>query len=323
MNNPVTTRLNKRMAELGLCSRREADAWIERGWVRVNGEVASMGMQVAPDARITVDKQAQGQQAQRVTVLLNKPMGFVSGQAEDGHEPAITLINPRSHWRQDSSGLRFTPPQLMDYEGFRQMVLGADLRPVKTNEMKDLIDVGRNHELVYNPYSKANNSSNQATVKLAVESVQKDEAKLILQHSKPDSYEAKNFREFKKLFDKLLTKNPKFENEEEVVSWLRTVPTDNYPQIFTFDFEIGYLVSLCGIMAKWMKKDLYETKRTEFAWFLDFLTHIASLKAFAISVKPMLKSAEKIELRKTLDQLADKNQTMLDIVEDLKAKYIK
>jgi 23S rRNA pseudouridine2604 synthase len=39
-------------------------------------------------------------------------MGYVSGQAEDGHEPAITLINPRSHWGGDPSKLRFTPPHL-------------------------------------------------------------------------------------------------------------------------------------------------------------------------------------------------------------------
>jgi hypothetical protein len=38
-----TVRLNKRMAELGMCSRREADDWIERGWVRVNGKPAEMG----------------------------------------------------------------------------------------------------------------------------------------------------------------------------------------------------------------------------------------------------------------------------------------
>jgi 23S rRNA pseudouridine2604 synthase len=107
-----TVRLNKRMAELGLCSRREADAWIERGWVRVNGEVASMGMQVTPDVHITVDQEAQGQQRQQVTILLNKPIGFVSGQAEDGHQPAVTLVNPRTHWRDDRSGQRFSPPQL-------------------------------------------------------------------------------------------------------------------------------------------------------------------------------------------------------------------
>ena len=108
----ATSRLNKRMAELGLCSRREADDWIARGWVRVNGAVAVMGLQVAPDAEIEIDRAAQGQQDSRVTMLLHKPIGYVSGQAEDGHEPAVVLVNPRSHWREDLCGLRFSPPQL-------------------------------------------------------------------------------------------------------------------------------------------------------------------------------------------------------------------
>ena len=109
---PLTSRLNKRMAELGMCSRREADDWIGRGWVRVDGQVASMGMQVAPDARIAVDKQAQGLQASQVTVLLNKPMGIVSGQAEDGHQPAITLIQPQLRWSADNARFFFHPKQL-------------------------------------------------------------------------------------------------------------------------------------------------------------------------------------------------------------------
>ena len=111
-NAAAPVRLNKRMAELGLCSRREADDWIERGWVRVNGEPAPMGVQGHADDRIEVDPKARGQQAQQVTILLHKPMGYVSGQAEDGHEPAVMLINPRTHWKGDGSGSRFTPTQL-------------------------------------------------------------------------------------------------------------------------------------------------------------------------------------------------------------------
>jgi 23S rRNA pseudouridine2604 synthase len=107
-----TSRLNKRMAELGLCSRREADDWIAKGWVRVNGQVAVMGLQVAPDARIEVDPQAQGQQSRQVTILLNKPIGYVSGQAEDGHQPAVVLVQERNHWKGDAAKLRFTPQQL-------------------------------------------------------------------------------------------------------------------------------------------------------------------------------------------------------------------
>ncbi len=105
-------RLNKRLADLGLCSRREADDWIARGWVRVNGQVAAMGLQVGPNDRIEVDRQAQGQQAQQVTILLHKPMGYVSGQAEDGHQPAMTLIQQDRHWKGDASRTRFHPSQL-------------------------------------------------------------------------------------------------------------------------------------------------------------------------------------------------------------------
>jgi 23S rRNA pseudouridine2604 synthase len=107
-----TMRLNKRMAELGLASRREADDWIAKGWVKVNGKVAEMGMQVAPDARIEITKQATGAQANQVTVLINKPLGLVSGQAEDGHQPAITLVQPQNRWSEDNARFFFHPSQL-------------------------------------------------------------------------------------------------------------------------------------------------------------------------------------------------------------------
>lgn len=108
----AAVRLNKRLADMGLCSRREADEWIERGWVRVNGQVAGMGVKVLPHDRVSVDERAGQAQAQRVTILLHKPVGYVSGQAEDGHPPAVSLINARSHWRGDASRTRFSPAQL-------------------------------------------------------------------------------------------------------------------------------------------------------------------------------------------------------------------
>jgi 23S rRNA pseudouridine2604 synthase len=107
-----TLRLNKLMAERGMASRREADEWIGKGWVKVDGRMAEMGMQVAPDARIEIDKQAQGQQAKQVTVLINKPLGLVSGQAEDGHEPAITLVQPQNRWAEDNARFFFHGSQL-------------------------------------------------------------------------------------------------------------------------------------------------------------------------------------------------------------------
>jgi len=104
-------RLNKRMAEQGICSRREADDWIERGWVRVNGQPAQMGQKVSSTDKVTVDKRAEEAQQQQVTILLHKPMGFVSGQAEDGHEPAVVLFQAPARWREDRSPHRFSPQQ--------------------------------------------------------------------------------------------------------------------------------------------------------------------------------------------------------------------
>jgi 23S rRNA pseudouridine2604 synthase len=108
-----TPRLSKRMGELGLCSRREADAWIENGWVRVDGVVVTtLGTRVTRQASIEVDAAAARHQDEQVTILLNKPIGYVSGQAEDGHPPAISLLRPENRWPGDPSPLRFRPSHL-------------------------------------------------------------------------------------------------------------------------------------------------------------------------------------------------------------------
>lgn len=138
MTEPV--RLSKRMSELGLCSRREADEWIERGWVRVDGVVVSeLGSKVLPDQRISVERQASAQQARRVTVLLNKPVGYVSGQAEDGYKPAVTLVNAGSRWKEDKAPTQFHPSQLrslvpagrLDIDSVGLLVLTQDGRIAK------------------------------------------------------------------------------------------------------------------------------------------------------------------------------------------------
>ena len=100
------------MSELGLCSRREADEWIANGWVRVDGEPARMGMQVAPEARIEIDPKVRGLLVLLVSFLLLLSVGFVSGQAEDGYRPAVALVESRRHWKGDPSRLRFSPAQL-------------------------------------------------------------------------------------------------------------------------------------------------------------------------------------------------------------------
>jgi 23S rRNA pseudouridine2604 synthase len=100
-------RLSKLMAQRGICSRREADAFIEKGWVRYgNGVVAELGVRVDPDTRIELDRRAQKRQAETLTILLNKPVGYVSGQAEKGYRPAIQLINEANHYGRDRTQRR-------------------------------------------------------------------------------------------------------------------------------------------------------------------------------------------------------------------------
>lgn len=86
-------RLSKLMARRGLCSRREADVYIEQGLVRVDGVVISqLGTRVSPTVSISLDPKAQRQQRALATIILNKPIGYVSAQPEPAYIPAITLI---------------------------------------------------------------------------------------------------------------------------------------------------------------------------------------------------------------------------------------
>ncbi|RJG00857.1 rRNA pseudouridine synthase [Noviherbaspirillum sedimenti] len=128
------------MSELGLCSRREADEWIAQGWVRVDGKiVAELGSKVLPQQRITIERQASAEQSKRVTILINKPMGYVSGQAEDGYKPAVVLVNAESRWQEDQAPQQFHPKQLrslvpagrLDIDSVGLLVLTQDGRVAK------------------------------------------------------------------------------------------------------------------------------------------------------------------------------------------------
>jgi len=136
---PEGVRLSKVMSERGMCSRREADLWIERGWVFVDGQqISELGSRIDPQAEISISKEAKKDQAKQVTVLLNKPVGYVSGQPEPGFTPAITLITADNQVQQ-SGDPEFKPWMLrnlapsgrLDIDSTGLLVLTQDGRVAK------------------------------------------------------------------------------------------------------------------------------------------------------------------------------------------------
>lgn len=102
-----TIRLSKLMAERGLCSRREADRLIERRLVTVDGRIVDrLGTKVDPQCAIVLATEARLRQ--RVTILINKPVGWVSGQAEGRHRPAVALVVAARRWPRDRSDIRYS-----------------------------------------------------------------------------------------------------------------------------------------------------------------------------------------------------------------------
>jgi 23S rRNA pseudouridine2604 synthase len=92
-------RLNKLLASKGLCSRREADRFIAQGLVQVNGVIVpELGAKVQANATVKVLPVAARELSQQYTVLLNKPLGIVSSQAEHGYTPAIQLLSRRNQF---------------------------------------------------------------------------------------------------------------------------------------------------------------------------------------------------------------------------------
>ncbi len=138
MSEPV--RLSKLMSERGLCSRREADSYIERGLVFVDGtRVSELGTKVDPACAIRLDNAASEQQQARATMLLHKPIGYVSGQPEPGYQPAVVLIRPETQWQDGRASQAFHPAHLkglapagrLDIDSTGLLVLTQDGRIAK------------------------------------------------------------------------------------------------------------------------------------------------------------------------------------------------
>lgn len=132
-------RVSKLLSELGLCSRREADLYIEQGLVTVDGEVVSeLGSRALRSQKIELRSSAQKQQAARVTVILNKPVGYISHRDdEQEYQPAASLITPENFYAGDAKqSARFNtkglaPAGRLDIDSSGMLVLTQDGRIAK------------------------------------------------------------------------------------------------------------------------------------------------------------------------------------------------
>ena len=102
---PENPRLSKRMSELGLCSRREADEWIENGWVKVDGVVmTTLGTRVPPDARIEIDAGgAPRSRASRSRYCCTSRSATSRARPRMATSRRCVLIRPENRWPEDRS----------------------------------------------------------------------------------------------------------------------------------------------------------------------------------------------------------------------------
>jgi 23S rRNA pseudouridine2604 synthase len=123
-------RVSKLMAHRGLCSRREAERYIDEGRVRVNGVLINeQGIKVPIDSKIDFDTE----KLQKVTVALNKPLGIVSNLPQNCYREAIELIVPENRY---DKGAPINPKSLhvvgrLDVNSKGLLLLSSDGRIAK------------------------------------------------------------------------------------------------------------------------------------------------------------------------------------------------
>ena len=104
-------RLNKYISETGVCSRREADKWIDAGRVTCNGNPAALGTQVGEGDVVCIDGQPIGAKKKQIYIALNKPVGVTCTTEAHIEDNIIELVGyperifPIGRLDKDSEGL--------------------------------------------------------------------------------------------------------------------------------------------------------------------------------------------------------------------------
>ncbi len=94
----MKTRLNKFLAERGVCSRRQADALIEQGKVNVNGAMATLGLQVSEQDDIVVSgRRIENVRPDKIYLAFHKPVGIMTSVDPKAQDTVRSFLNLPSH----------------------------------------------------------------------------------------------------------------------------------------------------------------------------------------------------------------------------------
>jgi 23S rRNA pseudouridine2604 synthase len=124
-------RVNRWLAQSGVCSRREAEALIARGLVSIDGQkVDDPGRKIAAGQTLVLADDAEAQLAGTLSVMIHKPVGIVSAQPEPGQTPAVRLLTRQALWGQADAipdrDSRLAPVGRLDMDSRGLLILSED-----------------------------------------------------------------------------------------------------------------------------------------------------------------------------------------------------
>jgi 23S rRNA pseudouridine2604 synthase len=130
-DEPEPQRVNRWLAQNGVCSRREAEALIAGGLVTIDGEpVADPGRKIAAGQTLTLADDVDAPAGGLLSVVLHKPVGIVSAQPEAGQKPAVRLVTPATLWGEADAipgrGSRLAPVGRLDKDSRGLLILSED-----------------------------------------------------------------------------------------------------------------------------------------------------------------------------------------------------
>jgi 23S rRNA pseudouridine2604 synthase len=124
-------RVNKWLAQSGVCSRREAEALIAEGLVSIDGEpVSDPGRKILPGQTLVLADKAEKKLDAQMSILLHKPRGIVSAQPEPGQTPAARLLTLQNLWGPPApipaSDAKLPPVGRLDMDSRGLLILSQD-----------------------------------------------------------------------------------------------------------------------------------------------------------------------------------------------------